>query len=319
MKKLILSILLFLIFIPFAVDADTCSLSNGKNYSIDNLKIGQEFNTGDMLYRTTPEDEFLNDPDSISYITGRLVKLSDYYAVQFDFENRVGGGSSAFGGVIIGYGNSSNCYSNICDEINCDKNIYWKLDRVENLVLGEAIKLYFKSYKRAISLNVINKVNNVDKYTAKKGEILKYSIIITNTSDGYSENNIISTVVPSGIEVDKDRISDNGTYNEETNIISWSFDELGPNDEYIFNYYAKIIDDSIIEYIGNSYITSSQIQEKVESDDTIVNIENKISIPDTIKNPDTESGIAMIIIVIALVASSATYMLLKRKKSHIIE
>lgn len=315
MKKIIFLFLLSMMFIPFIVNAETCNPINGKNYSIDNLKIGQEFNTGDMLYRTTPEDEFLDDPESISYITGQLHKLSNYYAIPIDFENRVGGGSAAFGGVIIGYGNISNCHSNICDEIDCDKNIYWKLDRVETLVSGEVIKLYFKSYKRAISLNIINKVNNVDKYIANKGEVLKYSIIITNTGDGYSENNMISTVIPAGIEIDKNTISDNGTYNDETNTISWSLDELGPNNEYTFNYYGKIIDDSITEYVANSYITSNQVQEKVESNDTIVNIEKKINIPDTITNPDTRSGIAIIIIEIILVTSSATYMLLKRKKN----
>lgn len=157
------------------------------------------------------------------------------------------------------------------DDIEYNKNIYWKLENVEPE--GEGIGLYFKSYNRTINLNIINKVNNADKYKAKKDEILMYNVKINNTGDGYSENNIITTIVSKEIEVEKDRISYNGIYNKEKNTITWIFDELGPNDEYTFNYYAKVVDDNIAEYIGNSYIRSNQVQEKVDSDNTIVNIE----------------------------------------------
>ncbi len=329
MKKFILPILLFAIYMPFVVKAesnisplcDICSEKGIREYYVDNLKIGQELNTGDVLYLDTPTNQLSDDEDIIA----NLYPYSEEYPwrpgqavyVSFYFDGVNKGHSNRR--IITGGYMFSTYYSNIYSNIDFNKNIYWKLDKVEKLAGGEASALYFKSYNRTIHLNIINLVNNVDKFNAKKDEILLYSVKVQNTGDGYSENNIISTVVPKGLEIDKNKISDNGIYSEEDSIITWNLEELNPNDEYTFNYYAKVVDENITEYIGNSYITSNQVQEKVISNDTIVNIENKKSIPDTLKNPNTGTDISMIIIVITLLVSSITYTILKRNKNYIIK
>ena len=329
MKKLLLPILLFAIYMPFVVKAennispfcDICSEKGIREYYVDNLKIGQELNTGDVLYLDTPTNQLIDDEDIIANLypyseeypwrPGQALYVSFYFdGVNKGYSNRR---------IITGGYMFSTYYSNIYSNIDFNKNIYWKLDKVEKLAGGEASALYFKSYKRTIHLNIINLVNNVDKFNVKNDEILLYSVKVQNTGDGYSENNIISAVVPKGLEIDKNRISDNGIYNEEDSIITWNLEELNPNSEYTFNYYAKVINSDIKEYIGYSYLTSNQAPEKVVSGNTIVSVENKKSIPNTLKNPNTGTDISMIIIVITLLVSSITYTKLKRKKNHIIK
>jgi len=308
-NKLILIMFLIVLFIPILVDADdlySCDICSEKGipeYYIDNLKIGQEFNTGDVIYRITPDDKLLDDEDTICNLN--IYCPSRAYGIIYFFDEVTINLGGAYASTIVGYGDNLPYYSEVYNEINFDKNIYWKLEKVERIEPEEAVALYFKSYHRKVNLSITNKVNSLDKYKANKDELLLYSVSIHNYGDGYSENNIISTVVPKGLEVDKTKISDNGTYNEDKNIISWNLDELGPNREYTFNYYAKVIDDSISEYIGNSYITSTQVSERVNSDDTIVTI-------DTIKNPNTGTKSIIIFIFSLLGIGIISYLKYKR-------
>lgn len=330
-NKLILIIFLIVLFIPILVDADdlySCDICSEKGipeYYIDNLKIGQEFNIGDVIYRYTPPELLSQDPDAIYKLFplmdnfGYFTNIYSFSAVFDDFMT----GGTSFSGFIVGYPKSydvrnclySSLYNGTCiydsydEKISFDKNVYWKLERFEEGI--ESVTFFFKSYHREINISITNKVNSLDKYKANKDELLLYSVSIHNSGDGYSENNIISTVVPKGLEVDKTKISDNGTYNEDKNIITWNLDELWPNGEYTFNYYAKVIDDSISEYIGNSYITSTQVLESVHSNYTIVTIDTK-DIEKSIKNPNTGTKSIIIFIFSLLGIGIISYLKYKR-------
>lgn len=323
MKKILFSIILFMMFMPFYVNAedlyscDICTEKNIPEYYIDNLKIGQEFNTGDVIYRVTPVDKLSDEIDTICNL--HIHCPSTAYGITYYFDEVTINLGGAYASAIVGYGFHLPNYSEVYNEVTFDKNVYWKLEKVEKLAQGEVAALYFQSYNRTINLNITNKVNNVDKYNAKKDEVISYSVNVKNTGDGYSENNIITTIIHKALEIDENRISDNGIYNKEKNTITWHLDEVGPNDEYTFNYYAKVVDENITEYIGNSYITSNQVQEKVISNDTVVSIENKINIPNIMKNPNTETGISVVIITIVILVSIITYIMLKRKKNYIMK
>ena len=43
-----------------------------------------------------------------------------------------------------------------------------------------------------------------------------------------------------------------------------------------------------------------------------------INVPDTLKNPNTGTGISMIIITTLLLVSSTTYIMIKRKKNFVL-
>ena len=56
-------------------------------------------------------------------------------------------------------------------------------------------------------------------------------------------------------------------------------------------------------------VTITPIYKKIES----------INVPDTLKNPNTGTGISMIIITTLLLVSSITYIIFKRKKNYIMK
>jgi len=305
MKKIMIPIILGIIFIPFMVNAEY------NHYYVDNIEINQEFECGDYLNPITPNDLLSSNENTIANVYQRF---SIMYSRRFYFEDE----SSIYNNY------STQCNSSQCNEVQIScypdgKERKWIIDKVKIQWSSEAAELYLKAVLKEPKISITNQINDNNTYNAKKDEIIKYSIKIKNTGDGKSTDNIIKTNIPDGLFIFEDQISDDGIYDKENNTITWNYELLGPNDEYTFNYYAKVTVEKITEYIGNSYITSSQIQEKVESDDTILTIENKINVPDIIKNPKTVTSISMIIILIVLLVSSFAYILLKREKNYIMK
>ena len=305
MKRLLLPILLFMLFIPFYVNAE--------GYYLNNLKIDQKFMCGDRILYKTPNELLSSEEDTIKNIYGNF---ENGYGRQFIFEEL-----SLSKPIVIQPGNGVYCPPSSCSvAIPCypdGKDKYYKISKVE--YDAEAFSIYFKAYESKPNLAISNYVNDSDKYFAKKDEILKYSVKIKNTGDGKSTDNVVITNVPNGLLVLEDQISDNGIYDKNNKTITWNYELLGAGAEYTFYYFTKVIDSKITEYTGNSYISSNQVQEKAESDDTIVNTENKIIVPDIIKNPNTETGIFIVLLTIILIISSSIYFIMKKRKDYILK
>lgn len=305
MKKFLLPILLFLMFIPFYVNAE--------EHYLNNLKIDQKYMCNDIILYQTPNELLSTDEDTIKNIYGNFEIA---YGRKFVFEEL-----SPAEPIIIQPGNGVYCPPNACRVTmpcyNDGKDKYYKISKVE--FDYESFSIYFKAYESTPNLVISNYINDNDKYFAKKDEILKYSIRIKNTGDGKSTNNIVITNVPDGLLILEDKISDNGIYNKENNTITWNYELLGAAEEYTFNYYAKVIDSNTTMYIGSSYITSSQVQEKAESNETIVNIENIIIVPDIINNPYTGTRMFIAISIIILIVSSSIYLIMKKRKDYILK
>ena len=301
MKKYWLLIIFFMILIPFYVNAE--------EYYVDNLNVDQELECGDILHPRTPSNLITNNENTIANTYG---KFSIMYGHTFYFIDEY-----------LNYNNQTILCSNgglQCDNrviISCFPEVNEKKWIIDQVVVNSNLEyadLYLKAVLKKPKISINNQVNGNDKYIAKKDEILKYSIIIKNTGDGKSTDNIVIANVPDGLLILEDQISDNGIYDKENNTVTWNYEILGVEEEYTFNYYAKVVKDNATEYISKAYITSSQVQEKIETDDTIVNIENKISVPDTIKNPNTGTGIFIVISIIILIVSSSIYWIMKKEK-----
>ena len=295
MKKLI-SIILFIFFIPLVVDA--------KEYYLDNLDLNQELECGDVLYPDTPNDLLSSSDNTIANVYGRFSKM---YGRKFYFEDES----------CIYNNHSEICNGGYCRslQISCypdGKERKWVIDNVKVEPGGEAMSMYLRAILKEPKIIITNHINDRNKYIAKKDEILKYSVTIKNTGDGRSTDNIIITNVPKGLLVLEDKISDNGIYDVDNNIITWNYELLGAEEEYTFNYYAKVIDDSITEYVGNSYLTSSQVSEKVDSEDTNVHIE-VINDSEIIENPYTKDNYHIVILTIVLIASFILYFVVTKR------
>ncbi len=298
--KYIIFLILFL-FIPIFVEAE--------EYYIDNLDINQELECNDYLIAFTPDDLLSSNENSIAKIYGRVSKA---YALNFYFEDQ----SSVYNN------NQGSCTVDSCNNIyiSCfpdGKERKWVIDKFEWSVPLEHANLYLKAIIKEPNLRIINQVNDTDKYVAKKDELLKYTINIKNIGDGKSFNNIIVAKIPLGLSIIEDSISDNGIYDKENSLIKWNYDLLESNQEHTFNYYAKIIDDGIKEYVGNSSITSDQIQDEVKSEDTNVSVQKKdeeIKEIDKIKNPNTGVNDYIIVSILIMIISIVVFIILKRKK-----
>ena len=117
MKKYKLLIILFILFIPI--------LANAKEYYLGNLKIGQRFESGDIIYRSTPPNELSNEPDTLNNL---LISESHYnlsgrdlfgmlYGTNFILDEEI----NRCSGPCLSFEFSSN------DE----KEYYWILERYE--------------------------------------------------------------------------------------------------------------------------------------------------------------------------------------------
>ena len=299
MKKKVLSSLLFIMFIPFIV--------NAKIYQLNNLKEDQIFLCNDEISLYTPMDELLDDEDTIYNKYGHFENMYGREFIFIDLDstsNRINSNG--------GYSPNSGTIPITCP--NDNKERYWKITNIEYDLSLEYFSIQFTAYEKKPNLTITNLINDKEKYTAKKDEELKYSITIKNIGDGKSNDNIIITNVPKGISILEDRISDNGTYEKENNIIKWNKELLDPNQEYTFTYYAKITDINLTEYIGNSSITSNQIKEEVKSNNTVVNIEKTENTTNNIKNPKTDTGNFIIILIVLLISSLLFNLIRKRKK-----
>ena len=267
-------IIILFVFLPLIVNAE--------GYPLGDLKIGQRFESGDIISRNGAKSKdleclnYLIAYDKYPHLIGTDI-FGRMYGINFYFDDEFISCSGSCFGVMFDYHGWYSPDSRYMDDslFLADNNKYWKLEKYEELSTLEAAAIYFKSYEKQPNLIVSNHVNNMDKYTAKKGDVLKYSINIKNIGEGKSTDNTIITNVPDGLLILEDKISDNGIYDQENNTIKWNYELLRSKEEYTFNYFAKVIDNNIMEYIGKSYIISSQVQEKTESDNTIVNIEKK--------------------------------------------
>ena len=151
MKKFLFIILLFFMFIPILVNAEVCDICNEKNvseYYMSNLKIGQELGTGDIIYRFTPSDQIIDDEDTI----GNKYGVETVYSIHSNFydsesDSVIYDYVDAYCFVIIvGIRHMSYNFS-YPDNIEYNKNKYWKLEDVKIEALGEGLGFYFKSYK----------------------------------------------------------------------------------------------------------------------------------------------------------------------------
>ena len=299
MKKLILPILLFMMFIPFYVNAE--------EYYLGNIKVGQRFENGDTIYHVIQQGEFLEDSDTLN----NLIANERYpHLLGTDIFGRMYGINFVIDDTVNPC--SGSCQSFSFSHYPDGKEYYWTLENYEELSTLEAAAVYFKTHEKIPSISIISLVNDTDKYNAKKDEMLKYSVKVKNLGDGKSTNNTIITNVPKGIFVIEDKIADGGVYDKANSQIEWNYDLFEPDSEYTFNYYAKVIDDSINEYVGNSYIISEQILEKVNSENTIVILQNTSG--KEITNPKTGVNNYIIIVGLLMTISVGICIALKRKK-----
>ncbi len=188
---------------------------------------------------------------------------------------------------------------------------------------------YFMDEEGEVHLTVTNTVNGVQKYDASQSKELLYKIVVSNTGDAASGNNVIVTHVPKEVTVVESSIS-NGVYNEEEHTITWTIDYINIGESVELTYAAQAPESLKGEdLIGKTTAQSDQSSE-VQSNETIVTLTNTIAIiqnPNTgvygVYIPYTHTFIPIYFIVICILSILAGFIyakVIKRKrKSEIVE
>lgn len=191
---------------------------------------------------------------------------------------------------------------------------------------------YFVSQQGNIKLEIKESVNSLTKYNASKNKSLNYRVIVDNTGNASSSNNVITTYVPKEISVVNNTISHNGTYNKQNNTITWKIDHLEGNDHVELHYRAIAPSKtSGKDLMSHSTIKSDQVTTAVQSNTTIVTLDRIIEIienPNTGSNniyiPNTNIGMPLsLLFVITLVVGITTFLFIKifkrKKNTNILE
>ena len=149
---------------------------------------------------------------------------------------------------------------------------------------------YFVATKGDIKYDIENSVNGVTRYNASNEKDLDYVINAKNTSDVVTSEIELVTYVPDEVIVKEDTISNNGVYNSSEHTITWTKDRMAIGEVLSVNYSAVAPDSKDEkELIGYSIIRSTQVTTGVQSNNTVVTLDNIVEIEETPSTPTNNS------------------------------
>lgn len=151
---------------------------------------------------------------------------------------------------------------------------------------------YIVNKRGTVTLEASNFVNNVESITTKVNQTLEYKVIIKNTSNVDSIDNVVTANLPEGFIYVDGSASDNGIQSEST--IKWSVPRLKAGEEVTFTYKAfapKTVSPGV-DYVGTASVESINVDKKVESNRTMVRL--------ALNNPNTFGTLEIVIVVLIM-------------------
>ncbi len=151
---------------------------------------------------------------------------------------------------------------------------------------------YIVNKRGTVTLEASNYVNNVESITTKVNQTLEYKVIIKNTSNVDSIDNVVTANLPEGFIYVDGSASDNGIQSEST--IKWSIPRLKAGEEVTFTYKAfapKTVSPGV-DYVGTASVESINVNQKVESNRTMVRL--------ALNNPNTFGTLEIVIVVLIM-------------------
>ena len=140
---------------------------------------------------------------------------------------------------------------------------------------------------------IISVTKEVDKKQAKPGEILTYTITVSNDGDVDAENIVVVDKLNENLEFIS---SVEGIYDSSTHTVTYNIDSLLAGDKKTFILTVKI-NENVKEdtYIGNVALVLGNDGEDVPSNEVIT----KVEVPPTdevFENPETSDDISLILL-----------------------
>ncbi|MBQ6323681.1 MAG: DUF11 domain-containing protein [Bacilli bacterium] len=155
-----------------------------------------------------------------------------------------------------------------------------------------------------VDLKIENYIEDTSVVAAKKGDKLKYKVVVANQGVDTSHSNVITSVIPKELTYVEGSASGNATYNKITKTITWTVSELDPNASEELTYDVTVNNDiaDISTIQMRSSITSDETTE-LKSMPVTVTVEEKNSsnvIP-IFNSPKTGALLSIIMLISSLV------------------
>ncbi len=158
--------------------------------------------------------------------------------------------------------------------------------------------------KSRVDLKIDNYIEDTSIVAAKKGDKLKYKVVVTNQGGDISHSNVITSVIPDELTYVTGSASGGGVYSKTTKTITWLVSELYPNTRKELTYNVTVNNDiaDINTIQMRSSIVSDEITE-IQSTPVTVTVEEKNSsnvIP-IFDSPKTGALLSIIMLLSSLV------------------
>lgn len=157
---------------------------------------------------------------------------------------------------------------------------------------------------------IISVTKEVDKKQAKPGEILTYTITVSNDGDVDAENIVVVDKLNENLEFIS---SAEGIYDSSTHTVTYNIDSLLAGDKKTFILTVKI-NENVKEdtYIGNVALVLGDDGEDVPSNEVIT----KVEVPPTdevFENPETSDDISLILLTGILNTMMFGYLIIRKR------
>lgn len=159
-----------------------------------------------------------------------------------------------------------------------------------------------------VDLSISSTIDEKLSVTTSSGKTLSYRLLARNKGTIPSNGNIIKTTLPNGLNYVDGSASDNGTYDKDSNTITWNLDTLDPNEEKVLTF-RVLSTNTNSKYIVKANIQNEDMNEAIKSNDV------EIIIKTNIDNPNTGDNI--LVYVITSILSIVCIVIFTRKKNRL--
>ena len=167
---------------------------------------------------------------------------------------------------------------------------------------------YFSLFneKGTINLEINTTVNDKNAITTTSNNKIQYKVNVKNTGTVDAVDTLVVSKLPEGFQYVENTASNGGIYNASDNTITWDIARLRVANDTTLTYEAYIPNgvSGLNSYIGEAYAESFGMNQRVESNKTVVNL---------LLNPKTSAPVYGIVITLLIAWGVAGYLFLYKK------
>ena len=171
------------------------------------------------------------------------------------------------------------------------------------------VMTFKRNEKGTINLEINTTVNDKNAITTTSNNKIQYKVNVKNTGTVDAVDTLVVSKLPEGFQYVENTASNGGIYNASDNTITWDIARLRVANDTTLTYEAYIPNgvSGLNSYIGEAYAESFGMNQRVESNKTVVNL---------LLNPKTSAPVYGIVITLLIAWGVAGYLFLYKNGSY---